>query len=83
VKATGATVGALLVGALAVLCCAAPAIIAGISVTALAAWFSYSGYVLIAVGLIAVAVGGVLLLRHRGINAQACCEPEKKASNHE
>jgi hypothetical protein len=80
-KDAGFTLGALFVGVLAVLCCAAPAIIAG--VTMLAAWLSYSGYVLIAAALIAAAVGGVLLFRHHGIDAQACCEPEKKASNHE
>ncbi|MDI3469846.1 MAG: hypothetical protein OJF62_001958 [Pseudolabrys sp.] len=51
--------------------------------TALAAWLSYSGYVLIAAVLIAGAVGCVLWLRRRGINAQACCGPAKKASNHE
>jgi type IV secretory pathway VirB3-like protein len=83
VKAAGTTIGAVLVGALAVVCCATPAIIAGISVTALAAWLSYSGYVLIAAVLIAGAVGCVLWLRRRGINAQACCGPAKKASNHE
>lgn len=82
-KTAGATVGALLVGAFAVLCCAAPAIIAGVSVTALAAWLSYSRYVLIAAVLIEVAAGGLVLFRQRGINAQTCREPEKKASNHE
>jgi mercuric ion transport protein len=83
VKTAGATVGALLVGTLAVLCCAAPALIAGVNMTAFAAWLSYSGYVLIPAALIAIAIGGVLLFRHRGIGAQACCKPAKKASNHE
>jgi hypothetical protein len=67
VKTASATVGALLVGALAVLCCAAPAILAGVSVTALAAWLSYSGYVLLAATLIAAVVVGVLWFRHYGI----------------
>lgn len=81
-KDAGSTVGVLFVGALAVLCCAAPAIIAGVSVTALAASLSYSGYVLIAAALVAAAVGGIWWFR-RHTNAQACCEPKKKVLSHE
>jgi type IV secretory pathway VirB3-like protein len=81
VKTAGTTVGALLVGTLAVLCCTSPAIIGGVSVTALAAWLSYSGYALIAAALIAAAVGGVLWVRRRGsIDAEECCQPGKKVS---
>jgi hypothetical protein len=77
------TVGALLVGALAVICCAGPLFVAAIGTTALAAWFSYSGYALIAAVLIA-ATGGLLWFRHRRSNAPDCSRPEdSKASKHE
>lgn len=81
-RTAGATATATLVGILAVICCAGPLLIATIGATALAAWFSYSGYVLIAAALIAVG-GGVLWFRHR--SAQDCCRPEalNKASKYE
>lgn len=79
-----ATVGAMLVGVFAVICCAGPLFIAAMGTTALAAWLSNSGYVLIAVALIAVG-GGVLWFWHHRITAQDCCRPEtlNKASKHE
>lgn len=83
-KTAGATVGALLVDALAAICCALVALIAAIGTTTVAAWLSYSGYVLIAATLIAVG-GGVLWARHRRISAKDCCQSEtlKKVSGHE
>ncbi len=78
------TVGALLVGVLAVICCAGPLLIAAIGTTALATWFANSGYVLLAAALIA-AGGGVLWLRHRRVGAQDRCRREalNKVSKHE
>lgn len=83
-RSAGATIGAMLVGVLAVICCAGPPLIAAIGMTALAAGLSYSGYVLIAAALIAVG-GGVLWFRHHRVSAQECCRPEafNKASKHE
>lgn len=83
-RAAGATAAAMLVGILAVICCAGPLLIAAIGTTALAAWLANSGYVLIAAALIAVG-GGVLWLRHRRVSPQDCCRPEalNKASKHE
>jgi hypothetical protein len=74
-RTTGATIGALLLGAVAVICCAGPLLVAAIGTTALAAWFSYSGYALIAAVLIA-ATGGLLWFRHRRSNAPDCSRPE-------
>jgi len=51
----------MLVGVLAVICCAGPLVVAAIAMTALAAWLSYSGYVLIAAATIAVTLGGSLV----------------------
>lgn len=78
------TVGALLVGALAVICCATPLLIAAIGTTALAAWLSKSVYVLIPAAVI-VAGFGVLWFRRRTISAQDCCRPEtfNTATRHE
>jgi Na+/melibiose symporter-like transporter len=83
-RTAGATATATLVGILAVICCAGPLLIAAIGTTALAAWLSNSGYVLIAAALIAVG-GGVLWLRRRRVSAQDCYWPEalNKASKHE
>jgi len=83
-RAAGATAAAMLVGIFAVICCAGPLLIAAIGTTALAAWLSNSGYVLIATALIA-GFGGILWLRHRRVSAQDCCQPEalNKASKHE
>ena len=83
-RAAGATAAAMLVGILAVICCAGPLLIAAIGTTALAAWLANSGYVLIAAALIAVG-GGVLWLWHRRVSAQDCCRLEalNKASKHE
>lgn len=77
------TVGALLVGALAVICCATPLLIAAIGTTALAAWLSKSVYVLIPA--VIVAGLGVLWFRRRTISAQDWCRLEtfNKAFQHE
>ena len=82
-RSAGAT-AAMLVGVLAVICCAGPLFIAAIGATALAAWLSNSLYALIAAALIAIG-GGVLWWRHRRVGAQDCCRPEalNKASKHE
>lgn len=83
-KTADTTVGALLVGALAVICCAGPLLIVAIGTTALAAWLSKSVYVLIPAAVIAVGIGAVWF-RRRNVSAQDCCRPEvfNKASKHE
>jgi hypothetical protein len=81
-RAANATVGALLVGALAVICCAGPLLIAAIGTTALAAWFSNSLYVAIPAAIIAAGIG-VFWFQGRRDGAQNCGDPQKKTSNHE
>lgn len=76
------TAGALLIGALAVVCCAGPLLITAIGTTALAAWLAKSMYVVIPAAIIAAGISVVWFQRRR-IGAQDCCQPEKKASNHE
>lgn len=78
------TAGAMMVGALAIICCAVPLLIAVTGTTALAAWLSKSVYVLIPAAVIAVGLG-VVWFRHRTTSAQDCCRPEtfNKASQHE
>ncbi|MBX6329113.1 MAG: hypothetical protein IRY89_11110 [Pseudolabrys sp.] len=76
------TVGALLVGALAVICCAAPLLITAIGATALAAWLAKSAYVVIPVAIIAAGIAVIWFQRHHA-DAQDCCHPRKKASSHE
>lgn len=77
-----ATVGALLVGALAVICCAGPLIVAAIGTTALAAWLSKSAYLLVPAAIIAAGTG-VAWVQRRRVRAEDCCPPERKASHHE
>ena len=72
------TLGALLVGAIAVICCAGPLLVAAIGTAALAAWFSKPLYVLIPVVIIAAGIGAVWLQR-----VHARRQPEKKALKHE
>jgi hypothetical protein len=81
-KVADTKVGALLVGALFVICCAGPLVIAAISSTALAAWFSNSLYVAIPATIIAAGIA-VFWFWGRHIDAENCRQHEKKASNHE
>lgn len=83
-RTTDTTVGALLVGAFAVICCAGPLLITAIGTAALAAWLSESLYVLIPAALIAVGIGAIWF-RRRTISAQDCCQPDtsNKAFHHE
>ncbi len=78
------TVGALLVGALAIICCAGPLLITAIGTTALAAWLSKSVYVLVPTAIIAAGIGAVWLKRRR-VSAQDCCKPDIREGylNHE
>lgn len=72
------TVGALLVGALAVICCATPLLIAAIGATALAAWLAKSAYVVIPAAIIAAGLA-VIWFQRRRVGAQDCCQPEKES----
>jgi hypothetical protein len=83
-KTTGAAPAAMLIGIFVVICCTGPLLIAAVGTTALAAWLSYSGYVLTAAVLIAVG-GGVLWLRHRRRQTQDRYRSEalNKAPKHE
>ena len=63
----GARIAVLLVGVVAVFCCAGPLIMAAIGVTALVAWLSESAYVLIAGGVIALMCA-ILWLRYRRVH---------------
>lgn len=76
------TVGALLVGALAIVCCAAPLLITAIGASALTAWFAKSAYVVIPAGIIAAGIAAIWF-QHRHVGAQDHCQPEKKALPHE
>lgn len=79
-----ATMGALLVGALAMICCAGPPLVAAVGTTALAVWVSKSAFVLVAAALVAAGVGAACLYRRR-LDAQDCCPPKmsRRASDHE
>jgi len=85
VRSADTTIGALLVGALAVICCAGPLLVAAMGATALAAWLSKSVYVLIPAALIAVGITVVVWFRRRSVSAQNCCRPEtsNRTSRHE
>jgi hypothetical protein len=55
----------MLVGILAVICCAGLPLVAAIGTTALAAWLSYSGYVLIPALILCIALAGFGFYRFR------------------
>jgi hypothetical protein len=67
-RAADTTVGALLVCALAVICCAGPLLVGAISTTALAAWLSKSVYVTIPAAIIAAGIA-VFWFQRRPISA--------------
>jgi hypothetical protein len=64
-RTTDSAVGTLLVGALAVICCAGPLLITAISATALAAWLTKSMYVVIPAAIIALGIAIVWFQRRR------------------
>ncbi|GEM_PF-1946055 len=74
-RAGEVTIGAFLVGVLAVVCCAGPPLVAAIGTTVLAAWLSKSAYVLVPAAVIAAGIGAVRLY-HRGFAARDCHPPK-------
>ena len=79
----GGTVGAILIAVLAAICCAGLPLIAAVGTGALAVWLSYSGYMLIAIVIVAAALAIFWLQRRRtGVHDR---QPEafNKASRHE
>jgi mercuric ion transport protein len=76
------TVGTLFVGALAVICCAAPLLITAIGATALATWRSESAFTVIPAAIIVAGIA-VISFQRRHVGVHDCCQSEKKASNHE
>ncbi len=74
----------IIAGALAVICCAAPLLIATIGLATLTGWLTNSAYVLIPTGLIILGLWGLWFYRRR-TTSQDCCNPTavNGAQNHE
>lgn len=78
------TAMAIAVGALAVICCAGPQLLAAIGAVGLTVWLAKSASVLVPAALIVFGLGGFWYYRRR-MTAQACRDPVavNKAPNHE
>lgn len=80
----GAAPAAIVVATLAMICCAAPLLIAAVGTAALTGWLTDSVYVLVPTAIVALAVAGLWYYRRR-LTSQDCCHPTSinKAPNHE
>lgn len=80
----GAAPAAIIVAALAMICCAAPLLIAAVGTAALMGWLADSVYVLIPAAIIGLGLAGLWYYR-RSLTPQDCCHPISinKAPNHE
>lgn len=83
-KAATGTVWVMLAGALAVTCCAGPALMASFGAAAATAWLSYYGYVLVSAVVMAAGAVAFSAYRHR-VAVQGCSRPavDTKAASHE